>query len=180
MLGLRDFLIPSTSKNLLWKRWKMTNPYNKGRHMGIKKFSNWLTKMQLKFIDKQGKQNISEEVKKRKFLHHLLQHMVATLIQQIKEDWTCEYPVQHAESFEESKQHIVVPTTITCILHQTSTKPYNLDRNRLRSGRQQQKPVFNSSNNKFGNQAANGHLNNYLDWNTISRNLDQKTKMELI
>ena len=55
MLVLRDFLIPSTSKDLLWKRRETANPYNKGRHMGIKKFSNWLTEIQLKLIDKQGK-----------------------------------------------------------------------------------------------------------------------------
>ena len=40
MVVLCDILIPSISKNLLWKRWEMANPYNEGRHMGIKKFSN--------------------------------------------------------------------------------------------------------------------------------------------
>ena len=52
MLVLLDFLIPSTSKDLLWKRWETANPYDERRHMGIKKVSNWLTKMQLKSIDK--------------------------------------------------------------------------------------------------------------------------------
>ena len=58
MLVLCDFLILSTSKDLLWKRWETANPYNKGRYMGRKKFSNWLTEMQLKFINKQGKLSI--------------------------------------------------------------------------------------------------------------------------
>ena len=71
--------------------------------MGIKKFSNWLTEMQLKLIGKQGKQSISAEVKRRKFLKHLPQYMEATLISQIKEDWTYEYLVQQAESYEASK-----------------------------------------------------------------------------
>ena len=100
MLALRDFLIPSTSKDLLWKRWETANPYNAGRHIRIKKFSNWLTEMQLKIIDKQGKQSISEEVKRRKFLNHLLEYMKATLISQIKEDWTYEDLVQQVESYE--------------------------------------------------------------------------------
>ena len=78
MLVLHKILIPSTSKDLLWKRRESANPYNEGRHMGIKKFSNWLTEMQLKLIDKQGKQSILEEVKRRKFLNHLPQYMEAT------------------------------------------------------------------------------------------------------
>ena len=52
MLVLRDFFIPSTSKDLLWKRWETAKHYNEGRYMGIKKFSNRLTEMQLKLIDK--------------------------------------------------------------------------------------------------------------------------------
>ena len=78
MLVLRDFLISSTSKDLLRKKWETANPYNEGRHVGIKKFSNWLTEMQLKLIGKERKQRISEEVKRRKFLNHLPQYMEAT------------------------------------------------------------------------------------------------------
>ena len=78
MLVLRDFVILSISKDLLWKRWETANPNNKERHMGIKKFSNWLTEIQLKLIDKQGKQSISEEVKGRKFLNYLPQYMEVT------------------------------------------------------------------------------------------------------
>ena len=70
MLILRDFLIPSTNEDLPWKAWETANPDNKGRQIGIKKFSNWLTEMQLKLIDKEGKQSISEEIKRRKFLNH--------------------------------------------------------------------------------------------------------------
>ena len=55
MLLLCEILCPSTSKDLLWKRWETANPYNEGRYIGIKKFSNWLTEMQLKLIDKEGK-----------------------------------------------------------------------------------------------------------------------------
>ena len=71
MLVLRDFLIPSTSKYLLWNQWETSNHYKEGRHRGIKKFSDWLPEMQLKLIDTQGKQSISEEVKSSKFSKHL-------------------------------------------------------------------------------------------------------------
>ena len=90
--------------------------------MWIKKFSNWLTEMLLQLIDKQGKQIISEDVKSRKFLNHLLQYMEDTLIHQIKEDWTYAYLVQQAESYEALKGHITVPKTTIGTLHQTSTK----------------------------------------------------------
>ena len=59
MLVLHDVLIPSTSQDLLWKIWDTDKPYNEGRHMGINKYSNWLTEIQFKLIDKQGKQSIS-------------------------------------------------------------------------------------------------------------------------
>jgi len=69
MLVLREFLIPSTSKHLLWKEWESASPYKDGRHMGIKTFANWLEELQIKLINKDGNQCISEEVKYRKFLH---------------------------------------------------------------------------------------------------------------
>ena len=91
---LCHFLIPSSNKDLLWKRWKTANPYNQGRHMGMKKLSNWLTKMQLKLSDKQEKPSTCKEVMRRKFLKDLPRDMKATLIPQIKEDWTYEHLVQ--------------------------------------------------------------------------------------
>ena len=142
MLVLCDFLIPSSSKDLLWKRWETANPYNEGRHIWIKKFSNWLAEIQLKLINKQGKQRISDEVKRSKFLNHLPQYMEATWISQIKEDWIYEYLVQQAESYEVSKRHIAVPTTITHTTCQTSTKPHNPDHNRLTDGQKQKKNLF--------------------------------------
>ena len=38
--GLREFLIPSTSKDLPWKEWEAASPYKDRRHMGIKIFAN--------------------------------------------------------------------------------------------------------------------------------------------
>ena len=42
ILVLHDSLIPSTSNNLLYKRWETANPYIEVIYMGIKKFSTWL------------------------------------------------------------------------------------------------------------------------------------------
>ena len=53
--------------------------------------------------------------------------MEATLIPQIKEDWTYKYLVQQAESCKASKQHIAVPTTTTRTPRPTSTKAHNPD-----------------------------------------------------
>ena len=139
-----------------------------------------MTEMQLKLIDKEGKYSISEEIKRRKFLNCLPQDMEATLIPQIKEDCTYEYVVQQAESHEVSKRHIVVPTTTTRTPRQISTKLHNPDQNRLRKGPQQQKTGCNPSNNNLSNQPAKSYPSNNPKWDTITRNLDQKTKMELI
>jgi len=61
-LVLREFLIPSTSKDLLWKEWEATSPNKDGGHMGIKTFANWLEELQIKLIDKDGIQCILDEV----------------------------------------------------------------------------------------------------------------------
>jgi len=59
MLVLREFLIPPTSKDLLWKEWEAALPHKDSRHMGIKTFANLLEDLQIKLIDKDGKQCIS-------------------------------------------------------------------------------------------------------------------------
>ena len=102
--------------------------------MGIKKFYNWLTEIQLNVIDKQRKQSISEQVKIRKLLNHLPQYMEATMIPQINEDWTYQYLVQQAESCETSKRHDAVPSTTILAPYQTSSKAYHLDYHRVRNG----------------------------------------------
>jgi len=41
MLVLREFLLPSTRKDLLWKEWEAASVYKDGRQLGIKTFANW-------------------------------------------------------------------------------------------------------------------------------------------
>jgi len=100
MLVLREFLIPSTSKDLLWKEWEAASPHKDSRHMDIKTFTKWLEELQIKLIAKNGNQCISEEVKRRKFLNHLPDYMETTLVPQILDSWTFNDLVKKAESYE--------------------------------------------------------------------------------
>ena len=105
MLVLREFLIPSTSKDLLWKEWEAASSHKDGRHMGIKTFANWLEELQIKLIDKDGNQCFSEEVKRRKFLNHLPDYMESSLVPQILDLWICNDLVKKAESYEAARKH---------------------------------------------------------------------------
>ena len=106
--------------------------------------------------------------------------MEATLISQIKEDSTYEYLVQQVESHPVSKRHITLPTTIMRSPRQTSTKPSNPDCNRLRNGQQQQKTSFNLYHSNPSNGRATSYSSTNPNWYTITKNVKQKTKMELI
>ena len=53
MLALRKLLIPSTSKDLLWKEWETITPNKDGKNMGVHPFARALDDMQRKIIDKQ-------------------------------------------------------------------------------------------------------------------------------
>ena len=123
---------------------------------------------------------MSEEVKRRKFLNHRPQSMETSLIPQIKEDWTYEHLVEQEESDKALKRCIAVPTPTTCTLCQTSTKPLNSDYNRLRKLQQHSKTSFNHGCNNLSNWLAKRIPSNNYNWDLITRNLAQKTKMELI
>jgi len=111
MLVLREFLRRSTSKDLLWKQWEAASPLKDERHMGIKTFANWWEKLQIKLIDKDGNQCISEDVKCRKFLNHLPYYMETTLVTQILDSWTFNHLVKKAESYEAERKHGHISTT---------------------------------------------------------------------
>ena len=71
MLGLQKFLIPSTSKYLLWTGWETIIPYKDGKDMSINCFTRASDNMQSKLIDKQGSKSITEEVKIRKLRNNI-------------------------------------------------------------------------------------------------------------
>jgi len=79
--------------------------------MGIKTFANWLKGLQIKLIDKDGNQCISEEVKCRKFLNHLPNYMETTLLPPILDSWTFDDLVKKAESYEAARKHGRISTT---------------------------------------------------------------------
>jgi len=68
--------------------------------MGIKTFGNWLEEIQIKYIDKDGNQCISEELKDRKLLNHLLDYIVTSLVPQILDSCTFKDLVKKAESYK--------------------------------------------------------------------------------
>jgi len=68
--------------------------------MGVHDFSNWLNEMQIKLIDKHGKQSISDEVIRQKLLNNLPPYMEESLKPQIKDNWTFERIVEAAEGYE--------------------------------------------------------------------------------
>ena len=72
--------------------------------MGIKTFANWLEELQIKLMDKDGNQCISEEVKGRKFLNHLPDYMETTLVPQILDSWMFNDLVKKAESYEAERK----------------------------------------------------------------------------
>jgi len=104
-LVLREFAIPSTSKDLLLKEWEAASSNKDGWHMGIKTFGNWLEEIQIKYIDKDGNQCISEELKDRKLLNHLLDYIVTSLVPQILDSCTFKDLVKKAESYKTVWKH---------------------------------------------------------------------------
>ena len=73
--------------------------------MGIKSFANWLEKLQIKLMHKEGNQCISEEVKCRKFLNHLPDYMESTLVPQILDIWTFNDQDKKVETNDAARKH---------------------------------------------------------------------------
>jgi len=132
MLVLREFLIPFTSKDLLWKEWEAASPHKDGRHMGIKTFANWLEELQIKLINKNGNQCMSEEVKCRKFLNHLPDYMETTLVPQILDLWRFNDLVKKAKSYEAARKHGRISTTAKPARQPTTQPTPNPSRNHRR------------------------------------------------
>ena len=97
--------------------------------MGIKTFTNWLEELQIKLIDKDGNQCISEKAKPRKFLNRLLDYMETTLVPQILDSWTFNDLVMKAESYEAVRKHGHISTTPKTARQPTTASVPNPDRN---------------------------------------------------
>jgi len=56
--------------------------------------------MQIKLMNKHGRQSISDEVKRQKVLNNLPPYMQESLKPQVKDDWTYERIVEAAEGYK--------------------------------------------------------------------------------
>jgi len=177
MQVLREYLIPSTSKDLLWKEWKAASPHKDGRHIGIKTFANWLEELQIQLIDKVGNQCISEEVKCRKFLNHLPNYVVTTLVPQILDSWTFNDMVKKAESYEAARKHVHISTTPKPA-RQPATQP---DPNYCCHQRRDRK-IDNkkTSSNPGRTPATKTTTTKDPDWEVVNKTLTSQDKMKLI
>ena len=104
MLALRKFLIPSISKDLLWKEWETITDNKDGKNMGVHCFARALDNMQSKLRDKQGHKSITEEVKIRTFLNNISDVIKKSLTPHLTDDMTFNQIVTESEQFEAANQ----------------------------------------------------------------------------
>jgi len=177
MLVLREFLIPSNSKDLLWKEWEAATAHKDGRHMGIKTFANWLEELQIKLIDKDGNQCISEEIKRRKFLNHLPDYMETTLVPQILDSWTFNDLVKKAESYEAARKHGRISTTAKPACQPGTQLVPNPGRNHRKDRRTE---IKKTSSNPGRTPATKTTSTKDPDWEVVNKMLISQDKMKLI
>jgi len=177
MLVLREFLITSTSKDLLWKEWEATLPHKDGRHMSIKTFANWLEELQIKLIDKDGKQIISEEVKRRKFLNNLRDYIETTLVPQILDSWIFNNLVKKVESYQAARKHGRISTTPKPARHPVTQPAPNPSRNNRRDRKTENKK---NSSNLVRTPATKTTSTKDPDWEIVNKTLTSQDKMKLI
>ena len=76
MVHLRKYTIPSTSIDLLWKKWDEANLINsEGNSIGVYVFARILNDLQTRLRNKKGEMTISDEVKLRKFINTIPDYM---------------------------------------------------------------------------------------------------------
>jgi len=177
MLVLREFLIPSTSNDLLWKEWEAATPHKDGRHMGIKTFANWLEELQIKLINKDGNQCISEEVKRRKVLYHVPDYMETTLVPQILDSWAFIDLVKKAESYEAARKHGRI-SAVPKPARQPNTPPVpNPGRNHRRDRKTENKKT---SSNPGRTPVTKTTSTKDPDWEVVNKTLTSQDTMKLI
>jgi len=145
--------------------------------MGIKTFANWLEEVQIKLIDKDGNQCISEEVKRRKFRNHLPDYMETTLVPHILDSWTFNDLVKKAESYEAARKNGRI-SAAPKPARQPTTPPvpnpgrnYRRDRkteNKKTSSYPERTPVTKTTSTKDP------------DWEVVNKTLISQDKMKLI
>jgi len=145
--------------------------------MGIKSFANWLEELQIKLIDKNGNQCISEVVKPRKFLNHLPDYMETTLINQILHSWTFSDLVKKAESYEAGRKHGRISTTPKPARHPTTPSVLNPGRNHGRDWKTENKKT---SSNPERTPPMKTTSTKDPDWEVVNKILTSEDKSMLI
>jgi len=145
--------------------------------MGIKTFANWLEELQIKLIDKNGNQCISEEVKHRKFLNHLPDYMETNLVPQILDSWSFNDLVKKAESYEPARKHGLISNSHKPA-RQPATQPApNPSRNHRRDQKTDNKKT---SSNPGRTPATKTTTIKDPDWEVVNKTLTSQDKMKLI
>jgi len=145
--------------------------------MGIKTFANWLEELQIKLIDKDGNQSISEEVKCRKFRNHLLDYMETTLVPQMLDSWTLNDLVKKAESYEDARKHGRISAAPKPARQPTTPPVPNPGRNHHRDWKTDNKKT---SSNPGRTPAMKTTTTKDPDWEVGNKMLTSQDKIKLI
>jgi len=145
--------------------------------MSIKTFANWQEELQIKLIDKDGNQCISEEVKSRKFLNQLPHYMETTLVTQILDLWTFNDLVNKAESYEAVRKHGRISAKPKPARLPTTPSVPNPVRNLRRNRKTEKKKI---SSNPERTPATKTTTTKDLDWEVVNKTLTSQDKMKLI
>jgi len=145
--------------------------------MGIKTFANWLEELQIKPIDKDRNQCISEEVKRRKFLNHLPDYMETTLVPQILDSWTFNDLVKKAESYEAARKHGLISAAPKPARQPTTPPVTNPGRNPRRNRKTENKKT---SSNPERTPVTKTTSTKDLDWEVVNKTLTSQDKMKFI
>jgi len=145
--------------------------------MGIKTFDNWLEELQIKLIDKDGNQCISEEVKRMKFLNHLPDYMETTLVPQILDSWTFNDLVKKAESYKAARKHGRISTTPKPARHPATQLAPNPSRNHCRDRKTENQKT---SSNSGRTPATKTTTTKDPDCEVVNKTLTSQDKMRLI
>jgi len=177
MLVVRELLIPSTSKDILWKEWEAPSPNKDERHMSFEIFANWLEELQIKLIDKDGNQCILKEVKYRKSLNHLPNYMETTLVPQILNSCTLNDQVKKAESYEAARKHGRISITLKPVRQPTTPSVLNPGHKHCRDQKTDSKKP---SSNPKSTPATKTTSTKDPKWEVVIKTLKSQDKMKLI
>jgi len=145
--------------------------------MGIKTFGNCLQELQIKLIDKNGKQSISEEVKCRKFPNHLQDYMESTLLPQILDSGMFYNLVKKAESCKAARKHRCISTTPKPVQQATTTLVSSHSYNHCRDRKKDNKKT---SYKPGRTPAIKTTTTKDPDWEVVNKTLTSQDKMKLI